>query len=217
LLSFIKVNNLTAVAAFSEPEMYPVIDSRRRRRGGGDEESESEAGSPTDTRTKASLFAEKKSKGKRSAAKSAQNKPRLSKEELIQLDQQKEGEALRAYARVKQLWDAMLAGEEAAEREWLIEAEKLVEMFRETRALFSVLNVGKSCLLTSGCFLRLYAVKSVKLSSLYRLRRLRQDHEAEEDSMASRLQLELGIASLYCRLTVETDYAARSRGFASEV
>jgi len=30
----------------------------------------------------------------------------------------------------------MLAGEEGPEREWMLEAEKLVDMFRETRNLF---------------------------------------------------------------------------------
>lgn len=38
----------------------------------------------------------------------------------------------------------MLAGEEEAEREWLMEAEKLVESFRETRPLFLTSRV--SCL-----------------------------------------------------------------------
>ena len=60
----------------------------------------------------------------------------------MQLEQQKENEALRAYAMVKQLWEGMLNGEEVSEKEWLIEAQKLVEMFRETRALFTVQNVS---------------------------------------------------------------------------
>ena len=42
----------------------------------------------------------------------------------------------RGYQRLKDLWAAMLAGEEEPEREWMLEAEKLVDMFRETRNLF---------------------------------------------------------------------------------
>lgn len=60
----------------------------------------------------------------------------LSREELVEAEEAKEAEALQGYRRVKELWDAMLRREIAAENEWLLEAEKLVEMFRETRSLF---------------------------------------------------------------------------------
>ena len=41
--------------------------------------------------------------------------------------------------------------------------------------------------------MNLSLAQTVTASSLYRLRRLRENQEAEQDSMASRLQLELGI------------------------
>ncbi len=60
----------------------------------------------------------------------------MSKESLIELEQRKEAEALLSYDRLKKTWDAMLQQEESAVNEWLVEAEKLVDMFRETRNLF---------------------------------------------------------------------------------
>ena len=120
-----------------------VIDSRKRRHRAEGEESDDEPGTYTNQQAGSSLFTEKRrQKGKLPTKKLAQSRQKCSKEELLQLEQQKESEAARAYARVKQLWNGMLNGEGAAEKEWLIEAEKLVEMFRETRALFTVQNVG---------------------------------------------------------------------------
>lgn len=37
---------------------------------------------------------------------------------------------------MKELWARMLLEEEDAVREWLVEAEKLIETYRETRNLF---------------------------------------------------------------------------------
>lgn len=51
---------------------------------------------------------------------------------------------MQGYHRVKEIWSKMLAGEEEATREWLVEAEKLVECFRETRNLFLTSRVGVS-------------------------------------------------------------------------
>ena len=43
---------------------------------------------------------------------------------------------MKGYRRLKEIWSGMLAGEKDSEREWLVEAEKLIDMFRETRNLF---------------------------------------------------------------------------------
>ena len=43
---------------------------------------------------------------------------------------------------MKDLWGRMLAGDEEADREWMHEAEMLVEQFRETRALFLTSRVS---------------------------------------------------------------------------
>jgi general transcription factor 3C polypeptide 3 (transcription factor C subunit 4) len=52
---------------------------------------------------------------------------------------------IRGYKRVEELWSRMLDdtdhGRLEAEREWMFEAEKLVEMFRETRMLFLATRV----------------------------------------------------------------------------
>ena len=105
---------------------------------------------------------------------------------------QKEREAAQQWKRVQELWPRMLAGEEEPLREWLIEAEKLVEAFRETRALFltsRVRHVG--------------SLRSIKVADglsqhrgfrgMFPRSSRKQPSEANEDNMASRLQLELGM------------------------
>lgn len=78
---------------------------------------------------------------KRRATRSA--KPdKLSAAQLRELEAQKEQEVAQGFHRVKSSWSRMLAGEEEAEREWLVEAEKLVETFRETRNLFNATRVS---------------------------------------------------------------------------
>jgi len=141
-----------------------VIDSRKRRPGGR-QELDGQENDPT----RASLFEEKVRTGKGKSGK----QQKLSMAELRQAESNIEKEVTQWYHRVTELWAGMLAGQEDATREWLMEAEKLVEMFRHTRPLF----------LTSrhqgfrGMFPR-----SVK----------RKTTEASEESMAVRLQLELG-------------------------
>ena len=53
-----------------------------------------------------------------------------------ELEVEKEKEVLKGYQRVRDLIPAMKAGNEVAVKEWLLEAEKLIETFRETRRLF---------------------------------------------------------------------------------
>jgi general transcription factor 3C polypeptide 3 (transcription factor C subunit 4) len=93
----------------------------------------------------ASLFEEKsKGKGKAPASKSQH---RLNPAQLRELEAQKEQEVLRGYRRVSELWPLILSQgdkQEEAEREWLVEAEKLVDTFRETRNLFLTTRVGSS-------------------------------------------------------------------------
>jgi len=94
----------------------------------------------------ASLF-EEKTKGK---GKTPTSKPqhRLNLAQLRELEAQKEREVLRGYRRVTDLWPRILSqgeDQEEAEREWLFEAEKLVDTFRETRNLFLTSRVGPHC------------------------------------------------------------------------
>lgn len=114
----------------------PVIDSRKRRPGGQQEESAAQAQGSADAGM-TSLFEEKP----RVKGKSVKPQNRLSKAELEELERQKEREVQRGYQRILQLWPAMLRREDEAEREWLLEAEKLVESFRETRSLFVTQSV----------------------------------------------------------------------------
>lgn len=75
-------------------------------------------------------------------AKTQARTPRLTHAQLKELEAQKEREVTRGYQRVQELWSGMLAGEVEAEKEWLIETEKLVETFRETRNLFLTSRVS---------------------------------------------------------------------------
>lgn len=72
----------------------------------------------------------------------AQKAGKLSVTQLKELEMKKEQEAALSYGRVKGLWARMLAGEETANKEWMHEAESLVESFRETRALFLTTRVS---------------------------------------------------------------------------
>ena len=56
----------------------------------------------------------------------------MSTAQLIKLENERKEEALAWYKRVRDLWPAMMNGQPEAEREWLVEGEKLVEMFRST-------------------------------------------------------------------------------------
>ncbi|KAM5536661.1 hypothetical protein V8D89_009756 [Ganoderma adspersum] len=146
-----------------------VIDSRKRRVG--QREGTFDPSDPSS----ASLFEEGKvrgasTKGKGASAKSAN---RLSPTQLRELEAQKERESQQSWHRVQELWPRMLANGDEATREWLVEAEKLVESFRETRALF----------LTS---------RHRGFRGMFPRSSRKQTAEASEDSMASRLQLELG-------------------------
>ena len=117
-------------------DRFSVIDSRKQKKLASKEDG------PASGPQTASLFEEKtKSKGKASATKSQH---RLNIKQLHELEAEKEREVLRSYRRVTDLWPCILsqeAGQEEAEREWMFEAEKLVDAFRETRNLFHTTRV----------------------------------------------------------------------------
>jgi hypothetical protein len=90
-----------------------------------------------------SLFEESTAKKKSKVSKTG----RLTLPQLHELERKKEEEVKRGYKLLCELWPKMLlqqgaAGQELAEREWLLEAEKLVDMFRETRNLFRTSRVS---------------------------------------------------------------------------
>lgn len=60
----------------------------------------------------------------------------MSRQEAQRLEAQKERESATYFSATDKLVDAMRRGEKDAENAWLINAEKLLEMFRETRPLF---------------------------------------------------------------------------------
>ncbi|KXN83202.1 Transcription factor tau subunit sfc4 [Leucoagaricus sp. SymC.cos] len=157
--------------------VYEVIDSRKRR-GKGDSSGQPENQNNVPS---TSLFEERA----QPRTKPQPRTPRLSHAQLQELETQKEKEVIKGYERVQELWSAMLTGEEEAEKEWLTEAEKLVETFRETRNLF----------LTS---------RSHPFRGMFPRKRMKQQQveaEADEDRMASRLQLDLERDDLAKRAT----------------
>lgn len=111
-----------------------VIDSRKRR-GKGDTSNQTEDQPHVGS---TSLFEERT----QPKTKIQPRAPRLTHAQLRELEAQKEKEVIRGYQRIQELWPNMLAGEPEAEKEWLTEAEKLVETFRETRNLFLTSRVS---------------------------------------------------------------------------
>ena len=80
----------------------------------------------------ASLFEEVSSSRPTKGYKSSKSSRPVARE----LEVEKEKEVLKGYQRVMDLTPAMKAGDEVGVKEWLLEAEKLIETFRETRRLF---------------------------------------------------------------------------------
>lgn len=95
----------------------------------------------------ASLFEERSRTGRDKPGKptASSKSGKLTASQLRDLEAKKEQEALLSYRRVTDLWARMLAGDEEADREWMHEAELLVESFRETRALFLSSRVSSHC------------------------------------------------------------------------
>ena len=80
----------------------------------------------------ASLFEEASSSRPAKGYKSSKSSRPVARE----LEVEKEKEVLKGYRHVMDLTPAMKSGDEVAVKEWLLEAEKLIETFRETRRLF---------------------------------------------------------------------------------
>ncbi|PPQ91090.1 hypothetical protein CVT25_013128 [Psilocybe cyanescens] len=153
--------------------VYEVIDSRKKKGKSNANNQPEDLNNPSGT----SLFAEDKITTK---TKVTTNRPnRLTHAQLKELEMQKEKEVVRGYHRMKDIWYSMLADDTEAEREWMMEAEKLVDMFRETRNLFLTSRNNPF----RGMFPRSRARKQVAT-------------EADEERMASRLQLDLERDSL---------------------
>jgi general transcription factor 3C polypeptide 3 (transcription factor C subunit 4) len=115
-----------------------VIDSRKRRPRDAAADTH-----PADA-PNSSLFEESVIKKKGKVLSKAS---RLTLPELHELERKKEDEVKRGYMLLRELWPKMLVphgadGQDLTEREWLLEAEKLVDMFRETRNLFRTSRVS---------------------------------------------------------------------------
>jgi general transcription factor 3C polypeptide 3 (transcription factor C subunit 4) len=124
-------------------DVVPVIDSRKRR-----PKDAVVSGNSADMAT-SSLFEESTAKKKTKVSKAG----RLTLPQLHELERKKEVEVKRGFKLLFELWPRMLLprgsdGQELSEREWLLEAEKLVDMFRETRNLFRTSRVSFSATCT---------------------------------------------------------------------
>ena len=106
------------------------MDSRRRRQSIRDTPTQDEIDISVP-----SLFSEKK-RGKQKQIPTAKPRQTLSHDQILELEHQRENAAQEWYAKVRNLWDDMRKGEPEAENEWMLNAERLIEMFRETRKLF---------------------------------------------------------------------------------
>ena len=119
--------------------MGPVIDSRKKRKAG--QQTAAEATPEPGPSQVTSLFVEEKSARSKAAAARAHN--RLTAAQLKELEAEKEKEVSKGFKRLRELWPLLFKpGEADAEREWMVEAEKLVDMFKETRNLFLTSRVS---------------------------------------------------------------------------
>ncbi|KAJ7158369.1 hypothetical protein C8R43DRAFT_995733 [Mycena crocata] len=170
--------------------VYEVIDSRKRSNKTV-EAGTGQSDQATQPTTSASLFSEEKEK---SGAKSKSGRPqpqRMSVEALKELETTMERDTLQGYRRLKDLWPQLSKDQITdAEREWFLQAEKMIESFRETRQLFTTSNLA-----FRGMF-------PVKYQPKVRLKA--KDLEADEDRMASRLRLELE-GSAASKISAATD------------
>ncbi|KII83764.1 hypothetical protein PLICRDRAFT_118961 [Plicaturopsis crispa FD-325 SS-3] len=163
--------------------VYEVIDSRKERRKAAGKDDAGPGEGPT-----TSLFEERAQTRASGKGSSKKDPHKLTKTQLRELEEQKEREVMRGYHRLDELWPRLREkGDPAHEdvlREWVLEAEKLVETFRETRDLFPTTR--------SNPFRGMFARQR---------RRAKETDEAEEERMASRLHLD-----------IEHDSMARKRG-----
>lgn len=135
----------------------------------------------------------------KSSKSKSQKKTKLTPERLREIEAEREREAQGSWRRVKNLWPTIFGvpypsaegdegdgdirmrveGEEDGketeeEREWFLEAEKLIESYRETRALFTSSRVSKTHLILSTMliFCELGRIRYLRVCSLLGRRRI---------------------------------------------
>lgn len=128
-----------------------VIDTRKRAKmgkqsGSGQHQTPiaSTSASTSTALPQTDALAQSQSLFDENAITSSQSKkisPKLSPAELKALEDERQRKLTAAWEMCKSLRGGMEAGDDEVEGEWLIEAEKLVEHFRETRHLFVTAKV----------------------------------------------------------------------------
>lgn len=86
-----------------------------------------------------SLFDERQ----RQKSKPRPTKARLTATQLEELARQQQAEMDRGWRRVIELLAPMRQGDSTAESDWLVEAERLIEVFRQSKDLFSTAKVSR--------------------------------------------------------------------------
>lgn len=124
-----------------------VIDTRKRAKMGkqsGSGQHQTPIASTSTALPQTDAFAQSQSLFDENAITSSQSKkisPKLSPAELKALEDERQRKLTAAWEMCKSLRGGMEAGDDEVEGEWLTEAEKLVEHFRETRHLFVTAKV----------------------------------------------------------------------------
>ncbi|KAJ7359218.1 hypothetical protein DFH08DRAFT_686174 [Mycena albidolilacea] len=153
--------------------VYEVIDSRKYRK---DKISDPAVGQAEQAQQpSSSLFVEDKSTDKSTAKTTKSGRPRMSVEALMELEAKLEQDTLKSYRRLAELYPKISKEEvNDFERDWLLQAEKMIESFRECRQLFTTQNAYRG-----------------SYPALARRKQRTKASEADEDRMADRLQIEL--------------------------
>ncbi|KAJ7892735.1 TPR-like protein [Mycena olivaceomarginata] len=143
--------------------VYEVIDSRKYRK---DKISDPAAGQAEQAQQPSS------------SATTKSGRPRMSVEALMELEAKLEQDTLKSYRRLAELYPKISKEEvNDFERDWLLQAEKMIESFRECRQLFTTQNAYRG-----------------SYPALARRKQRTKASEADEDRMADRLQIELEVS-----------------------
>ncbi|KAJ7211351.1 hypothetical protein GGX14DRAFT_624389 [Mycena pura] len=151
--------------------VYEVIDSRKRNKPS--DANANQAASTSHLPPSSSMFIEEKAAEKSGKLKSG--RPRMTIEALRELEASMEVETLKSYRRLLELYPKMSKEQpNDCERDWMLQAEKMIEGFRETKQLFST---------SHHAFRGMFPTKQQQQQMT--------DSEANEVHIASRLHLEL--------------------------
>jgi len=136
-------DSVSAAFQFFFKPFHLVIEARKRHLT---REGQSEGAATDHTQPSESLFQEKAARGK-----AKKTKRGMTLAQLQELELEHEASTKRGFESLKKLAPDMKRGKPEAEAAWLLEAETLVESFREVKPLFPSTRVRPKHLMLGEC------------------------------------------------------------------